>query len=256
MHRSVCKVRQLASVSGNDHVSEDPATDGVTVQQRVYQELRTDILLGRIAPGAPLTIRGLADHLGVSAMPIREALRRLAAESAVELLGNRRIRIPLMSPQRFDDLLAARIALETEAAERALGHVDDALIARMEEYAAEVDIGVETRDYDRWLAANFAFHRTLYAARPDSVFVPLIESLWLQIGPFLRQALAHIGPDYTIDRHAEALSAIRSRNRMALRIAIEADLRDGITHIGNELMRFNAAAKAEGRKSSKRGGRA
>lgn len=235
-------------------VDEDTSTDLITVQQRVYSELRTDILLGRIAPGEPLTIRGLAERLGVSAMPIREALRRLAAERAVELLGNRRIRIPVMSPERFDDLLAARIALETEAASRALSYVDDALIAKLAGYNDEVDEGVRLRDYDRWLAGNFAFHRTLYSAQPDSVFVPLIESLWLQIAPFLRQALVYIGPEFTVDRHAEALDALRARNRMALRIAIEADLRDGITHIGNELMRFNAAAAAaEDRKPRKRG---
>lgn len=244
----------MSRIAEIEPVDQDAAVDVVTVQQRVYSELRTDILLGRIAPGEPLTIRGLAERLGVSAMPIREALRRLAAERAVELLGNRRIRIPVMSPERFDDLLAARIALETEAASRALGYVDDALIAKLVEYNDEVDEGVRIRDYDRWLAGNFAFHRTLYSAQPDSVFVPLIESLWLQIGPFLRQALVYIGPEFTVDRHAEALDAVRARNRMALRIAIEADLRDGITHIGNELMRFNAAAAAaENRKLRKRG---
>jgi len=247
-------VKKLSRIAEIEPVDQDAAVDVVTVQQRVYSELRTDILLGRIAPGEPLTIRGLAERLGVSAMPIREALRRLAAERAVELLGNRRIRIPVMSPERFDDLLAARIALETEAASRALGYVDDALIAKLVEYNDEVDEGVRIRDYDRWLAGNFAFHRTLYSAQPDSVFVPLIESLWLQIGPFLRQALVYIGPEFTVDRHAEALDAVRARNRMALRIAIEADLRDGITHIGNELMRFNAAAaEAENRKLRKRG---
>ncbi|MBG6120617.1 GntR family transcriptional regulator [Sphingobium sp. AEW010] len=243
----------MSRIAEIEPVDQDAAVDVVTVQQRVYSELRTDILLGRIAPGEPLTIRGLAERLGVSAMPIREALRRLAAERAVELLGNRRIRIPVMSPERFDDLLAARIALETEAASRALGYVDDALIAKLVEYNDEVDEGVRIRDYDRWLAGNFAFHRTLYSAQPDSVFVPLIESLWLQIGPFLRQALVYIGPEFTVDRHAEALDAVRARNRMALRIAIEADLRDGITHIGNELMRFNAAAAAKDSKSRKRG---
>ena len=219
----------------------DGRSDGGTVQQRVYSELRTDIMLGRIAPGEPLTIRGLADKLEVSAMPIREALRRLAAEQAIELLGNRRLRIPVISLERFDDLLAARIALETEAAERALPHVNDALIRQLEKHDAEVDAGVATRDYDRWLAGNFAFHRTLYSARPAPVFLPLIESLWLQVGPFLRQALVNIGPAYTVDRHAEALAAVKARNRLGLRIAIEADLRDGITHIGNQLMRFNAA---------------
>ena len=243
----------MSRIAEIEPVDQDAAVDVVTVQQRVYSELRTDILLGRIAPGEPLTIRGLAERLGVSAMPIREALRRLAAERAVELLGNRRIRIPVMSPERFDDLLAARIALETEAASRALGYVDDALIAKLVEYNDEVDEGVRIRDYDRWLAGNFAFHSTLYSAQPDSVFVPLIESLWLQIGPFLRQALVYIGPEFTVDRHAEALDAVRARNRMALRIAIEADLRDGITHIGNELMRFNAAAAAKDSKPRKRG---
>lgn len=222
------------------------------MQQRIYSVLRTDIMLGRIAPGQPLTIRGLAERLGVSAMPVREALRRLAAEQAVELLGNRRIRIPVMSMERFDDLLAARIAMEVEAAERALPHVTDAIIRQLEAHDAEVDVGIATNDYDRWLAANFAFHRTLYASRPDSVFVPLIESLWLQVGPFLRAALESIGPAYTIDRHAEALDAIRARNRMGLRIAIEADLRDGISHIGNQLMRFHEqSGGAPGSKASK-----
>lgn len=232
--------------------ADDAHAPSVTVQQRVYQELRTDIMLGRIAPGAALTIRGLAERLGVSAMPIREALRRLAAEQAVELLDNRRIRIPVMSADRFDDLLAARVALETEAAERALSYVDDKIIERLEYYDSEVDAGVSTSDYDRWLAGNFDFHRTLYSASPNSVFVPLIESLWLQVGPFLRQALINIGPAYSIDRHAEALGAIRSRNRLALRIAIEADLRDGITHIGNQLMRFNAEAEAAERPKRRR----
>jgi DNA-binding GntR family transcriptional regulator len=179
---------------------------------------------------------------------------RLDAEQAVELLDNRRIRIPVLSVERFDDLLAARIALETEAAERALPHVDEQRIRRLEEYDAEVDAGVAAQDYDRWLSANFSFHRTLYAARPDSVFLPLIESLWLQLGPFLRQALVNIGPHYTIDRHAEALDAIRARDRLGLRIAIEADLRDGIIHVGNQLMRFNAnAAAAERQKRGRRG---
>jgi DNA-binding GntR family transcriptional regulator len=232
--------------------AENGTPASVTVQQRVYNQLRTDIMLGRIAPGEPLTIRGLAEKLAVSAMPVREALRRLAAEQAVELLDNRRIRIPLMSVERFDDLLAARIALETDAAERALAHVNDERIRKLEEYDAEVDAGVRTRDYDRWIAANFAFHRTLYAARPDSVFLPLIESLWLQLGPFLRQALMNIGPHYTIDRHAEALDAIRARDRLGLRIAIEADLRDGIVHLGNQLMRFNANTAAAGRQQKRR----
>ncbi|TWH87050.1 transcriptional regulator, GntR family [Novosphingobium taihuense] len=210
-----------------------------TIQQRVHGRLRTDIMLGRIAPGEPLTIRGLAEKLGVSAMPVREALRRLAAEQAIELLGNRRVRIPIMSVSRFEDLLAARVTLESEAAVRALPHATEQTISEMERHDAALDAAMVRNDYDNWLAANFAFHRTLYSARPDSVFLPLIESLWLQVGPFLRMALENVGPSYTVDRHVEALQALRERNVMALRIAIEADLRDGITHLGQRLMRMD-----------------
>lgn len=232
------------------------ALEDATIQQRIHGRLRTDIMLGRIAPGEPLTIRGLAEKLGVSAMPVREALRRLAAEQAIELLGNRRVRIPIMSVNRFEDLLAARIALESEAAVRALPHITAETIAEMERHDTALDAAMARNDYDQWLAANFAFHRTLYAARPDSIFLPLIESLWLQVGPFLRMALENVGPSYTVDRHVEALQALRERNVMALRIAIEADLRDGITHLGQRLMRLDEAltlpAKHQGRRPKSR----
>lgn len=232
------------------------APEDATVQQRIHGQLRNDIMLGRIAPGEPLTIRGLAEKLGVSAMPVREALRRLAAEQAIELLGNRRVRIPIMSVNRFEDLLAARIALESEAAARALPHITAELIVEMERHDAALDAAMARNDYDQWLAANFAFHRTLYSARPDSVFLPLVESLWLQVGPFLRMAVESLGPSYTVDRHAEALKALRERNVMALRIAIEADLRDGITHLGQRLMRLHEAVtlptKQQGHRPSSR----
>ena len=212
-----------------------------TMQQQVHATLRQDIMLGRIAPGEPLTIRGLSKRLGVSAMPVREALRRLAAEQAIELLGNRRIRIPQMTATRFDDLLAARIALESTAAMRALPDVNDHLIAELEAIDAGIGAAMGHNDFDVWIAANFAFHRALYSARSGNIFMPLIESLWLQIGPFLRQALKSIGPTYTVDRHQEMLAAVKRRDPVALGIAIEADLRDGARHIGCRLMRSEQA---------------
>ena len=90
------------------------------IHQWVFRGLRRAIMSGRFPPGQAVTIRGLADRMGVSAMPVREALRRLVAERALALLDNRRVRVPVMTAERFDELLAARMALETEAAVRAL----------------------------------------------------------------------------------------------------------------------------------------
>lgn len=214
--------------------------DGRTLHQQVLMRLRENILLGRIEPGQALTIRGLAAELGVSAQPVREALRQLVAERALELMDNRRVRIPPMTIERFEDLIAARIVLEAEAAARALPYVTDEIIARMEAEDAAITEAEAARDYDRWIGANYAFHSVLYGAAGQSAFLPLIESLWLQIGPFLRRAIRTISGHYTVDRHGEALAALRRRDTMALRIAIEADIRDGIAHIGSSLIRSEA----------------
>ncbi len=221
---------------GEARIADDPRT----LQQQVLSRLRRNIMLGRIEPGQSLTIRGLAEELDVSSMPVREALRQLVAERAVELQDNRRVRIPPMTIERFNDLIAARIVLEAEAAERAMPYVTEAIIAEMEELDAAITRAEAARDYDVWIGANFAFHACLYGAVPQSTFLPLIESLWLQVGPFLRRAIMSSDAHYAVDRHHEALTALRARDTMALRIAIEADIRDGISHIGSTLIRSEA----------------
>lgn len=203
-----------------------------TLQEWVFRQLRQDIMVGRFEPGLAVTIRGLAARLGVSPMPVREALRRLVAERALVMLNNRRVRVPNMTLERFDDLLAARISLEGEAAERALPYITPKIISELEMLDEQLDAAREAGDTEGWVIANFAFHSHLYTARPDTVFLPLIESLWLQIGPFMRIALGSLDGRYSIDRHGEALLAIKQRDRRALRIAIESDIRDGIGHIG------------------------
>lgn len=230
--------------------SESQRAGSETVQQRVYYSLSEDILAGRIEPGQSLTIRGIAEELNVSSMPVREALRRLVAEGALEMKDNRRVRIPEMTIERFDELLSTRILLETEAADRAVPYLDDVKIAELERLDADVAHWSVNGDYDRWIKANFKFHETLYGARPTSALAPLIRSVWLQIGPFLRQALKSIEDNYSVDRHAEALEAMKVKNRLGLRIAIEADIRDGISHIGSQFIREKA--QESGRKRQKK----
>jgi DNA-binding GntR family transcriptional regulator len=169
-------------------------------------------------------------------MPVREALRRLISERALQLRDNRRVRIPPMSIERFEELLHARVTLETEAADRALPYIDGERLDRLREIDRTIEEASARKDLDRWMELNFRFHSCIYEARPQSALVPLIESLWLQIAPFMRRALMEIEGHYVEDRHQEALRAIEARNRIGLRIAIEADIRDGISHIGNQLI--------------------
>jgi DNA-binding GntR family transcriptional regulator len=204
---------------------------GETVQEFAFRRLRHAIMTGRFPPGLAVTIRGLAELLDVSAMPVREAMRRLVAERALDLLDNRRVRVPEMTPARFDALIAARILLECEAARQALPRItpnDLADLRRLDEAADEV---FAKGDVERTIEANFAFHRHLYSLAPSDALTPLIESIWLQIGPFMRAALKGATVYNRADRHHEALAAIEAKNPTDLSRAVEADVRDGLGHL-------------------------
>ena len=199
--------------------------------QWVYQLLRNNLMCGRIEPGEPLTIRGLAEVLDVSPMPVREALHRLACEGAVEVKNNRRVIVPMMTAEKFSELCDLRILLETHAAAGALPYIKEEDIAQLERLDRKIDDAVEANDVDNISLCNQDFHRHLYCANPFQISVPLIESLWLQLGPFSRIAIAKLEKADLVDRHGEALDALRQRNLFGLRQAIEADIRDGIASI-------------------------
>ena len=97
----------------------------------VHDELRRRFVTGKVMPGTLLSTRSLAQELGVSQMPVREAVSRLAAEGAVEIRSKRRIVVPAMTEGRFRDLLRCRELLEPEAAAAAVKHIDAARLKRL-----------------------------------------------------------------------------------------------------------------------------
>ncbi len=199
--------------------------------QWVYQLLRQNLLCGRIKPGNPLTIRGLAEILQVSPMPVREALHRLACEGAILVKNNRRVIVPLMTAEKFNQLCELRILLETHAAGGALPYITSADISHLEQLDNQIDEAVRANDVDHISLNNQSFHRHLYCSNPFQVSLPLIESLWLQLGPFSRIAIAKLEKTYRVDRHKEALAALKKSSLIDLKQAIEADIRDGIASI-------------------------
>ena len=224
-------------------------TPDETLQEWTYRQIRSAIMTGAFAPGVSVTLRGLAGILGVSPMPVREALRRLVAEQALELLPNRRISVPAMTAARFDELCATRITLECLAAERAILGVSAADLSYMREVDESLNQALIRGDIVDALLQNRNFHTRLYTAAPSQVLFPMIENLWLQFGPFMRSVLEKVSIDfksghYVVDRHQETLSAIEKRDAFALRVAIEADIRDGIGAIGRQGLQDAAGSQS------------
>ena len=225
---------------------------GETVGEYVHRRLRQAFILGRFPPGTAVTIRGWAALIGTSPMPVREAMRRLVAEGALELLDNGRARVPMMTDARFASLIETRVLLETAAARRALPCIDAERLADLRRLDRAMWDVFARGDIDRTIDANLTFHRKLYSYAPDDVLTPFIEGVWLQIGPYLRAAYYGSRAYYRVDRHTEALAAIAAGDADALACAIAADTRDGVGHLiaGRPLKSgVDAAAAVTGRRS-------
>jgi DNA-binding GntR family transcriptional regulator len=207
-------------------------TDAPLLRAGVYDELRARMITGKITPGVSLSTRSLALELGVSQTPVRDALSRLAAEGAIEIRSKRRIEIPAMTAARFNDLLACRLLLEPEAAALALPRIDARTLRRLKETDTALDDAIARGDVIAYMESNFAFHFTLYRANGQTTLNALVETLWLQFGPFMRVVYGRYGTANLVDQHQIALAAVAARDETALRAAIASDIADGMGLIG------------------------
>lgn len=228
----------MALLSGDPSPSAARLTDsdGSTTHETVYRRLRQRILFGGFKPGGAVTLRGLAQDLGVSPMPVREAVRRLIAERALEMQDNRRVLVPPMSRQKFEQILFARSALEPELAARALAQLTPAKIDQIENIDAQIDHSMKNGDVEGYMRGNYRFHFAIYDVAGAETLVALVESIWLQFGPFMRMAYGRIGTSCLEDHHEVAIAAMRRGDRKALHAAIEADIGQGMGYIGEAVL--------------------
>jgi DNA-binding GntR family transcriptional regulator len=197
-----------------------------TVQERVYAALRDQLMRGGFEPGQKLKIAELAAAFGTSAMPVREALNRLAVERALETLPSRTVRVPTLSMAALQDLREARFAVEGLAISRAAAQMTpDSLttlkrfiVAQTETDADHVSEGSAEQ--------NRAFHFAIYRQAGSPVLLPIIESLWLQFGPYLRAASERFdgGDGRGTNHHCAILAALTNGDARAARSALEADI--------------------------------
>lgn len=203
-----------------------------TLHTGIYGILRERMINGEIMPGADLSTRGLALEMGVSQMPVRDALSRLAAEGAIAIRSKRRIEVPAMTAERFADLLECRLLLEPAAAALALPHIGAGLLKELKAIDAALDRAMAAGDAAGYMRANAGFHFGIYRANGRATLNRAIEALWLQFGPYMRVVYGACGTAGLVDQHRIALEAIAAGDGEALRAAIAADIRDGMGLVG------------------------
>jgi DNA-binding GntR family transcriptional regulator len=207
--------------------------DTETLGQRVYNELRDYLMAGGVPPGEKITLRQLTGAFGTSLMPVREAVQRLVAEGALELLPNRAIRVPLMTRARVAEILQIRLALEGMAVEEAAKIITPETISQLEALNATFSEDMKTSENQgRQFRTNKEFHFTIYRAARMPMLLNMIENLWLQVGPFLHFSLGvrhrEEGSKYAPDCHNRLIQALRQRDGKAGCEALAGDLRGAV----------------------------
>lgn len=211
-------------------IAEQPA-ERPTLGTRVHDDLRDLLVSGQLSPGEKLSLRTVAVRLGVSMQPVRQAVDRLVADGALEVLPNRAIRVPLMTLRRFDELTTVRLVIEGFAAEAAaITHsARDLAAIRRADQAFRRQCQSRDPDLAAAIIANRDLHFAVYRATGLPSLLAIIEGLWLCIGPILnldiRSSPARLRMGAAEQAHAALIAALAARDGAAARAALEADIR-------------------------------
>lgn len=195
---------------------------------RVYRRLRARIMVGEMAPGAALTLRGIGREFGVSMTPAREAVRRLVAEGALSLSSSGRVSTPELSNERIEELAVLRALIEVELASRAMPRAHMALIDRLQTINASVGEMVEERNAVGYIRTNLEFHRTLYLRAQAPAMLAMAETVWLQLGPTMRALYGRLNRTEPPHFHRLIIAALKAGDEPGLRLAVRSDVTQGL----------------------------
>lgn len=161
--------------------AERAALDRRTLWQQAHDHLRDEILSGRLTPGTELSEVALAESLGVSRGPIREALGRLAAEGLVTVRPRRGAIVRALSNDEFIEAYQVREALEMMAMRLAVPKLSVEHIAELELRIDEMTARGEAGDVAGFFEANSAFHQVFFEAAGNRMLAGLYTQLRGQI---------------------------------------------------------------------------
>jgi DNA-binding GntR family transcriptional regulator len=203
-----------------------PSSDKTGLAVEVYDQLANALMSGALTPGTRLKIRDLADQMGVSVTPVRDAVLRLVNNGGLLFQSPRDIRVPLLERSRYLEIRAIRLELEGLAAERAAQFATTKDILFLESLLRENETALAAGDHLQGLRMNQRFHFALPEIGGMQILRALLESLWLQMGPLISSGYRE-GGRVMIDHHYTVVEAIRTANGPAARAAIREDILAG-----------------------------
>lgn len=207
---------------------------GIAFHDSAYRTLRDAIVRGELAPGAQIPEEGLAERLGVSRTPLREAVNKLQAEGLVRRAANRRLFVTPVSIEEARDVYSVRIALEDLALTEAAAGMTTELMEELLQSLDRMDKAEKSRQEDV-AEGGRSFHDILYHASANSINADILQRLQVKVdryryigtgGGRLRQRQA-------VDEHRAIYEALRRGDVEAARRA----LREHLEHARDEALK-------------------
>ena len=205
-----------------------------TLRQRVYEELKERIISADLLPGQEVNIMSLSKQMGVSAMPVREALRQLDSEHIVIIKNNRASKIRELTQSEFDEILKIRLNLEVMAGKEACTLRKEADVKKVDAIVKKMQKVKD--DMKTYLKLNRELHFSIYTMANSPVLLNIIDGLWARVGPYFNlQIFTKEHLNEFLITHMEMCDALKQKNKSLMAKALKTDIQNAKKHIMKEL---------------------
>ena len=188
-----------------------PRKKSLSVREKTYEYLKSNILSGSFKPGTRLTEEHLAEELGVSRTPVREALHKLEQDGLIEPLESRGFCIPLDSPEEIEDLFDLRAVLEGYTLRIICERSTDEQLVTIERIVEKAADALRRERIDEIFQWNTEFHDTLHKMVADKRrFYNLIVNMRKYVLRYRKNTLHYLeAAKRTIDGHRQIILALK-----------------------------------------------
>jgi DNA-binding GntR family transcriptional regulator len=194
-----------------------------TLRHAVYLQLRERIISGKLLPGQSISLRNIAEQLGVSISPVRDAVWQLESEKVLVVESNKSIRVNSLDAEEMQEALRIRLLLETQAAEKACEQRADEALPQINSLLKALNAAIKKPK--RYVDLNSRFHFSIYACANSPILLGILNGLWARIVPYFFLYVSK--PEdlaKTITFHTAMYEALESRQKKKIVDALHADL--------------------------------
>jgi DNA-binding GntR family transcriptional regulator len=197
---------------------------GAHLNEQVYEEIRTRVLTRRHAPGAKLSLHGLATELGVSRSPVHHALTRLVSEGLLTVRARRGYFVTPVTAVALAEGYDVRLALELHAAERTLGKLSSAELGT---FRSLLDRTGEAISHHQWDTANAAFHEYQIDLAGNALLSSFYRELSVNLMMQVIRGGRHEGHGQLVTEHRRIVEAFEAGDVDAARRSIRDHIETG-----------------------------